>query len=154
MFRATVPIIRRNNCVFATLGTCYSVWMTVWYAGWNEAFHFNLHTRELVLFTRQKKLLHQRTESGIRLHTFLYFGAWEKEGNTDMRRLTTRICYEKCVVRRFRRCANVTDRGELSYLATLGSENISAPYFKQCFFRGGLPPRPSQTPRLPVPRQK
>jgi hypothetical protein len=26
------PIIRRNNCVCATLGTCYSVWMTVWYA--------------------------------------------------------------------------------------------------------------------------
>ena len=28
-------------------------------------------------------------------------------------------------------------RGELSYLAPLGSEKISAPYFKQCFFRGG-----------------
>ena len=28
-----VPIISWNNCVFATLGTCYSVWMTVWYAG-------------------------------------------------------------------------------------------------------------------------
>ena len=26
--------------------------------------------------------------------------------------------------------------GELSYLAPLGSENISAPYFKQCFFQG------------------
>jgi len=31
-----VPIIRRNNCVYATLGTCYSAWMAVWYAGWNE----------------------------------------------------------------------------------------------------------------------
>ena len=28
-------------------------------------------------------------------------------------------------------------KGELSYLAPLGSENISAPYFKQYFFRGG-----------------
>jgi len=28
-------------------------------------------------------------------------------------------------------------RCELSYLASLGSENFSAPYFKQCFFRGG-----------------
>ena len=28
-----MPIIRRKNCVYATLGTCYSVWMTVWYAG-------------------------------------------------------------------------------------------------------------------------
>jgi len=46
-------------------------------------------------------------------------------------------------------------RGELSYLAPLGSENISAPYFKQCFFQGGvLPPRLSQTPLLPVPREK
>jgi len=47
-------------------------------------------------------------------------------------------------------------RGELSYLAPLGSENISAPYFKQCFFRGvgGIPPPDSQIPRLTVPRQK
>jgi hypothetical protein len=28
-------------------------------------------------------------------------------------------------------------RGELSYLAPLGSEKISAPYFKQWFFHGG-----------------
>jgi len=37
----------------------------------------------------------------------------------------------------------VTPRGELSYLAPLGSENISAPYFKQCFFqgRGGITPQ-------------
>jgi len=28
-----VPIISRNNCVYVTLGTCYSVWMTVWYVG-------------------------------------------------------------------------------------------------------------------------
>jgi len=35
-------------------------------------------------------------------------------------------------------------RGELSYLAPLASENISAPYFKQCFFReggGGITPK-------------
>jgi hypothetical protein len=35
-----MPIIRRNNCIYATLGTCHSVWMTVWYAGWNGT-HFN-----------------------------------------------------------------------------------------------------------------
>ena len=36
--------------------------------------------------------------------------------------------------------------GELSYLAPIGSENISAPYFKHCFFRrgGGIPPPDSQ----------
>ena len=36
--------------------------------------------------------------------------------------------------------------GELSYLPPLGSENIAAPYFKQCFFQWGvLPPRQSNT---------
>ena len=41
------------------------------------------------------------------------------------------VCYSA-------QCHTVEDvhRGELSYLAHLGSENISAPYFKQCFFRG------------------
>ena len=36
-------------------------------------------------------------------------------------------------------CFKIVDlgRGELSYLAPLGSENISTPYFKQCFFWGG-----------------
>ena len=35
-----VPIIRRNICIYATLGICHSVWMTVWCAGWNESvFH-------------------------------------------------------------------------------------------------------------------
>jgi len=34
-------------------------------------------------------------------------------------------------------------RGELSYLAPLGSENISAPYFKQCLsLEGGITPTP------------
>ena len=32
-------------------------------------------------------------------------------------------------------------RVELSYLAPLGSENISAPYFKHCFFQGGITPQ-------------
>ena len=46
-------------------------------------------------------------------------------------------------------------RGELRYLAPLGSENISAPYFKQYFFQGGgYYPPDSQKPRLSVPRQK
>jgi len=30
--------------------------------------------------------------------------------NTDLRRLTTGICSQICVVRRFRRCANVIER--------------------------------------------
>ena len=44
MFRASVPITRRNNCIYtyATLGTCYSVWMSVWYAG----LLCTLHTRQ------------------------------------------------------------------------------------------------------------
>ena len=43
-------------------------------------------------------------------------------------------------------CSDGSSRGELSYVAPLGNENISAPYFKQCFFRGGYyPPRQSNT---------
>jgi len=42
-------------------------------------------------------------------------------------------------IRRGRKVSTqVHTRDELSYLAPLGSENISAPYFKQCFFRGGV----------------
>ena len=41
MFRAhNGPIIRRYNFAYATLGTCYSVWMTVWYAGWERNSRF------------------------------------------------------------------------------------------------------------------
>ena len=36
MFRATMGPSSGETTVYATLGTCYSVWMTVWYAGWNE----------------------------------------------------------------------------------------------------------------------
>jgi len=32
-------------------------------------------------------------------------------------------------------------RGEVSYLAPLGSENIPAPYFKHCFFQGDITPQ-------------
>ena len=46
-------------------------------------------------------------------------------------------------------------RGELSYLAPLDSENISAPYFKQCFFQeGGIAPQTESNTTPPVPRQK
>ena len=39
------------------------------------------------------------------------------------------------------RVSKATTRGELSYLAPLGSEIISTPYFKQCFFGGGITPQ-------------
>ena len=52
-------------------------------------------------------------------------------------------CRSYCLLNMFR----APLRGELSYLAPLSSENIPAPYFKQCFFRGGgyYPPRQSNT---------
>ena len=44
-------------------------------------------------------------------------------------------------------------RGELSYLALLGSENISAPYFKQCFFPGGgITPQTESNTTPPSPK--
>jgi hypothetical protein len=49
-FRATMcPIIRTNNCIYATHGTCHSVWMTVWYAGmYGQKKHKNCITRGLL----------------------------------------------------------------------------------------------------------
>ena len=53
------------------------------------------------------------------------------------------MCISRCCI------PNAMGRGELSYMAPLGSENISAPYFKQCLFGAGgggvLPPRQSNT---------
>jgi len=47
-------------------------------------------------------------------------------------------------------------RGELSYLAPLGSENISAPYFKQCFFQEGvgvgITPQTESNTTPPIPK--
>ena len=43
-----------------------------------------------------------------------------------------------------------TYRDELSYLAPLGSENISTPYFKQCFFRGGYYPPQTESNTTPL----
>jgi hypothetical protein len=43
-------------------------------------------------------------------------------------------------------------RGELSYLAPLGSENISAPYFKQYFFGGVYYPQAESNTTPPSPK--
>jgi hypothetical protein len=46
-------------------------------------------------------------------------------------------------------------RGKLSYLAPRGSEKISAPYFKQCFFRvggGGITPQAESNTTPPSPK--
>jgi len=45
---------------------------------------------------------------GTETQTDLHFGRnCNEHQSTDMRRLTTGILTEKCVIRRFRRCANV-----------------------------------------------
>ena len=38
-----VPVIRRNNCIYVTLGICHSVWMTVWYVGFHLAYQTVIH---------------------------------------------------------------------------------------------------------------
>jgi len=49
------PIIKRNNCIYATLGTCHSVWMTVWYAG------CTLHTRQSSTQDNKYQVLHKHS---------------------------------------------------------------------------------------------
>ena len=39
-----VPIIRRNRCVYATPGTCYSVWMNGMHGGFHPAYQTVIHT--------------------------------------------------------------------------------------------------------------
>jgi len=41
MFWATVCPSSGEITIYVTLGTCYSVWMTVCYAGWNETHFMN-----------------------------------------------------------------------------------------------------------------
>ena len=57
--------------------------------------------------------------------------------NVSLRSFTS-LCFLRVLATDYNRSHSVlTLRGELSYLAPLGSEKISAPYFTQCFFRGG-----------------
>ena len=48
-----VPIIRRNNCICVTLVTCYSVWMTVWYACTSR------HTKQSSIQNNKYQLSHK-----------------------------------------------------------------------------------------------
>ena len=66
---------------------------------------------------------------GYKRITLIWFLEKSREGGTYM--LLAHPPGQVCVI---------SGRGELSYLAPLGSENISFPYFKQCFFGGGITP--------------
>ena len=60
--------------------------------------------------------------------------------------LLTSTCFERACCSSSEGTTLYILGGELSYLAPLGSENISAPYFKQCFFqKGGEGVLPHQT---------
>ena len=54
-----MPIIRRNNCTYATLGICHSVWMTVWYA---RRFHSTLHTRRSSTQSDKYQVWHEKVQ--------------------------------------------------------------------------------------------
>ena len=53
MFRATVCPSSGETTIYSTLGTCYSVWMTVWYAG------CILHTRQSSVQNSKYKVPHK-----------------------------------------------------------------------------------------------
>jgi len=55
--RGYVLIIRKNNCIFATIDICYSVWMTIWYAGWNDT----LRTRQSSTQTDKYQMSHRQS---------------------------------------------------------------------------------------------
>ena len=49
MFQTTMCPSSGEITIYATLGICHSVWMIVWYAGWNE--HSILHTVTYVVYS-------------------------------------------------------------------------------------------------------
>ena len=51
-----VPITGRSNCVYATLGTCYSVWMTGWYVGAYAPASISTYFRWLCAHHQEKQL--------------------------------------------------------------------------------------------------
>ena len=72
------PIIRRNSCVFVTLGTCYSVWMTIWYAGaYAPAYQMVIHV-EIDKYTKNKLC------TKLVLFTRLYSDAWSTKQKTSL----------------------------------------------------------------------
>ena len=50
-------IIRRNNCIYVTLGICYSVLLAVLYAGFHPAYTKNKYCTNLVSFTVLLKII-------------------------------------------------------------------------------------------------
>jgi len=66
-----VPIIRRNSCVYEALGTCYSVWLTVWYAGaYAAAYQTEYNTCYSVWMTGMQELMLLHTRQNT-IHVIL-----------------------------------------------------------------------------------
>jgi hypothetical protein len=75
-----VPIIRRNNCISASLGICHSLWMTVWYAGWNECqFWINLNFLSGVFLLRLMKTFINFRQDNWSLGQYLNWGSPRRE---------------------------------------------------------------------------
>ena len=97
----------------------------------NQNTHFTVYSLtffpKIMPFMRCGKIWYSRTGQFDMAHALCKLYNWGY-------RHTLRICntYGFSMATMVRRT-----RGELSYLAPLGSENISAPYFKQYFFRWG-----------------
>ena len=58
-----MPIIRRNNCIYVTLGICHSVWMTVWYA-----VHSGNHTFSSV-YLPKPRCHHLKAQPFLAIHS-------------------------------------------------------------------------------------
>ena len=63
-----VPIIRRNNCIYETLGTCYSVWMTVWYTRWMTMGTVARNMQRSIIILRNKHTKKNCVSSWLYLH--------------------------------------------------------------------------------------
>ena len=100
-----MPIIRRNNCIYATLGTCYSVWMTVWYAGSSiqnnkyqvshkySCFPWWWAHSHLKHVEKRNKHTKKKLSTKLALFTWLYRDAWSTKRKIHFFHLTSISCH-------------------------------------------------------------
>ena len=88
-----VPIIRRNNRIYAILGTCYSVWMTVWYVGWKHVEKRNKYTKKncepIWLYLQDYTGMHGQQNVKIGYSDYIF--AWVSSQILRKRRIMTCI---------------------------------------------------------------
>jgi hypothetical protein len=110
--RDFVPIIRRNNCVYATLGTCYSV------SGMHGAS--TLHTRQSSTQDNKYQMWHKHSY-------FSWWWAQSRAKHVEIDKYTkNKLCTNLALFIRLYRDARSTERKILKYIGNLQYEMVQS----------------------------